>query len=180
RSTVIVRIHSESGLVGEAYAGDEDDSLNAIDKVITTEIGPLVIGEDAFAIERIWEKTRVATWDILRDRRIGLVATAATDHAIWDLIGKTLNMPLSRLWGGYRSKVPVITIGGYYAADADIAKEVSGLVEQEFAGMKFKVGGLTPAEDIERVQEARRVAGDDFIITVDANQGYTPYEAIEF
>lgn len=180
RSTIVARVHTASGLVGEAYAGDEDDSLFAIDRVIHDELAPAVVGQDAFAVERLWELMRPATWDILRDRRIGLVAGATIDDAVWDVVGKALNMPLWKLWGGYRQRVPVITIGGYYSEDADITREVSGLVEAQFAGMKFKIGGLSPAEDVERVREARKAAGDDFALAVDANQGYTPLEAIEF
>lgn len=180
RSTIVARVHTASGLVGEAYAGDEDDTLLEINEVIRRELTPKLIGQDAFAVERLWELMRPATWDILRDRRIGLVASATLDDAIWDVVGKALNMPLWRLWGGYREQVPVITIGGYYSDDADITREVNDLVEREFAGMKFKVGGLSPAEDVERVREARKAGGDDFAIAVDANQGYTPLEAIEF
>lgn len=180
RSTIITRIHTASGIVGEAYAGDEDAGLAEIDGIIHKEIAPLLIGEDGFAIERCWELARPATWDILRDRRLGLVATACVDVALWDAIGKALGMPLHRLWGGYRTRVPVITIGGYYAADADIDAEVKGLVDAQFAGMKFKVGGLSPEEDAVRVRQARRAAGDDFDLAVDANQGYTPAQAIRF
>lgn len=180
RSTIITRIHTASGIVGEAYAGDEDAGLAEIDGIIHKEIAPLLIGEDGFAIERCWELARPATWDILRDRRLGLVATACVDVALWDAIGKAVGLPLHRLWGGYRTRVPVITIGGYYAADADIDAEVKGLVDAQFAGMKFKVGGLTPEEDAVRVRQARRAAGDDFNLAVDANQGYTPAQAIRF
>jgi D-galactarolactone cycloisomerase len=180
RSTIITRIHTRSGIVGETYAGDEDAGLEDIDRIIHDEIAPRLIGVDAFAVERCWKLARPATWDILRDRRLGLVATACVDAAIWDTIGRALGMPLWRLWGGYRNRVPVITIGGYYAEDADIEGEVSDLVNQQFAGMKFKVGGLTPKEDAARVERARLAAGDDFALAVDANQGWTPGEAIDF
>ena len=180
RSTIIMRLHTASGVVGEAYAGDEDASLEAIDQIIHEEIAPRILGVDAFATERCWTLARPATWDILRDRRLGLVATATVDLAIWDAVGKALDIPLWKLWGGYRDSVPVITIGGYYAEDADITTEVKNLVEAEFAGMKFKVGGLTPEEDAVRVREARVAAGDDFAIAVDANQGWTPMQAIRF
>ena len=180
RSTIIMRLHTASGVVGEAYAGDEDASLEAIDQIIHEEIAPRILGVDAFATERCWTLARPATWDILRDRRLGLVATATVDLAIWDAVGKALDIPLWKLWGGYRDSVPVITIGGYYAEDADITTEVKNLVEAEFAGMKFKVGGLTPEEDAVRVREARAAAGDDFAIAVDANQGWTPMQAIRF
>lgn len=180
RSTIITRIHTASGIIGEAYAGDEDAGLADINAIILNEIAPVLVGEDAFATERCWQLARPATWDILRDRRLGLVATACVDVAIWDAVGKALNMPLHKLWGGYRTQVPVITIGGYYAADADITAEVRGLVDAQFAGMKFKIGGLTPEEDAIRFREARKAAGPDFKLAVDANQGWTPAEAIRF
>jgi D-galactarolactone cycloisomerase len=180
RSTVITRIFTDSGLVGEAYAGDEDASLLEIDRIIHEELAPKILGEDATAIERIWELTRPATWDILRDRRLGLVASASIDLTLWDLLGKALKMPLYKLWGGYRNEVPVISIGGYYGSKMSIQEEVEYLLKEEFAGMKFKIGGLSPEEDAKRFKEARRVGGDNFRIAVDANQGYTVPQAIKF
>ena len=180
RSTVITRIHTASGLVGEAYAGDEDASLLEIESIIREELAPLLIGQDGSAIERLWEIARPATWDILRDRRLGLVACASIDVTLWDLMGKALGVPLWKLWGGYRSRVPVITIGGYYGSNLTIKEEVEYLLKEEFAGMKFKIGGMSPEDDAKRFKEARKVGGDNFRIAVDANQGYTPAQAIEF
>jgi L-alanine-DL-glutamate epimerase-like enolase superfamily enzyme len=179
RSTIVTRIHTEEGIVGEAYCGDEDAGLLEIDEIVRLEIAPRLVGEDGFRIERAWELTRPATFDILRDRRLGLVATACVDAALWDLVGKALGQPLHRLWGGYRDSVPVITIGGYYGQQ-DIATEVSTLREGGLAGMKFKVGGLTPEEDAERFREARAAAGPDFVLCADANQGWTPQQAVAF
>lgn len=180
RSTIITRIHTASGIVGEAYAGDEDAGLSDINAIIQTEIAPALMGQDAFATELCWSLARPATWNILRDRRLGLVATACVDVAIWDAVGKALGMPLHKLWGGFRTSVPVITIGGYYSSDANVSAEVSALVEAGFAGMKFKVGGLSPEDDAARFLEARAAAGSEFKIAVDANQGWTPDEAIRF
>ena len=86
RSTTITRIFTKSGLVGEAYAGDEDAGLLEIDAIIHDELAPRILGQDASAIEKIWELCRPATWDILRDRRLGLVATASIDVTLWDLL----------------------------------------------------------------------------------------------
>ncbi len=180
RSTIITRIHTASGLVGEAYAGDEDASLLEIESIIQDELAPLLIGQDGSAIEKLWEIARPATWDILRDRRLGLVACASIDVTLWDLMGKALGVPLWKLWGGYRSRVPVITIGGYYGSNLTIKEEVEYLLKEEFAGMKFKIGGMSPEDDAKRFKEARKVGGDNFRIAVDANQGYTPAQAIEF
>src|SRR5207244_5940955 len=77
RSTVITRVLTREGIVGEAYAGDEDATLGDIVAVVTNELAPRLIGENAFAIERCWELGFPVTYDQLRDRRIGLVALAS-------------------------------------------------------------------------------------------------------
>jgi L-alanine-DL-glutamate epimerase-like enolase superfamily enzyme len=180
RSTIITRVYTDEGIVGEAYAGDEDAGLLEIDAIIHEEIEPQLIGADAMAIERCWERSRGVTFNILRDRRLGLVAQACVDTALWDAIGKALNQPLWRLWGGYRDRLPMISIGGYYDGTETIAEEITHLRETGLAGMKFKVGGRDPVTDADRFRQARRAAGDDFILAADANQGWTREEAITF
>lgn len=156
RSTIITRVYTSGGMVGETYAGDEDADLAEINGIIHDEFAPKLIGGDAFAIESCWELTRPATWDILLDRRLGLVATAYIDMALWDAIGRALSIPLWKPWGGYKNSVPVISNDGYYAEDADIDFEVTDLVNAQFTGMKFKVGGLSPEEDAKRASSPTR------------------------
>lgn len=180
RATIITRVHTEEGVVGIAYAADEDKTLADIAQVIRQEIAPRLLGENAFGYARCWELGYPATYDQLRDRRIGLVALASVDFAIWDAIGKALRKPLWQLWGGYRNRIPVNIIGGYYGADlAGIKEEVAEWRDLGFRGCKFKVGGRSAAEDAARVRAARDAAGDDFVITIDANQGYRVQDALE-
>ena len=180
RATIITRVHTADGIVGEAYAGDEVGSLLDIEAIVRQEIAPAVIGLDAMATERCWEAGFPSTFDILRDRRLGLVALAGVDAAIWDAVGKALGQPLWRLWGGYRNRIPLIAIGGYYGEPlGTIAEEIGYYRELGLAGMKFKVGGRIPSEDAERVAQAREAGGSDFLLAIDANQGYTSAEALE-
>jgi D-galactarolactone cycloisomerase len=180
RATVITRIRTRGGIVGEAYAGDEVGTLLDIAHVVTDEIAPLVTGLSALNVERCWESAYPATFDILRDRRIGLVALASVDAAIWDAVGKAAGLPCHVLWGGYRDAVPMIAIGGYYGRSlTELAEEILEYKEMGLAGMKFKVGGASPAEDATRVRAAREAGGDDFILAIDANQGYTVPEALD-
>jgi L-alanine-DL-glutamate epimerase-like enolase superfamily enzyme len=180
RSTVIARVRTAGGIVGEAYAGDEDAGLRDIDAIIHREIAPRLIGEDAMAIERCWELARPATFDILRDRRLALVACACVDAALWDAVGKHLGQPLWRLWGGHGDRVPMICIGGYYDSPTPIEEEVARVRERGLAGMKLKVGGRTPEEDAARFRRAREAGGPDFVLCADANQAWTPSEALRF
>jgi D-galactarolactone cycloisomerase len=130
--------------------------------------------------ELIWALGYPATFNILRERRIGLVALAGVDAAVWDAVGKALGQPLWKLWGGYRSRVPAMVIGGYYGEPlGTIADEIAYYREIGMAGCKFKVGGRSAREDAERVTRAREAAGDDFVLTIDANQGYTRSVALD-
>lgn len=180
RSTIVTRVYTDEGVVGEAYAGDEDAGLMEIDAIIHNEIAPRLVGEDAMAIERCWELARPATHNILRDRRLGLVACACIDAALWDAVGKALGQPLWRLWGGYRSEIEMISVGGYYDSPVSVEQEVAEMRDLGMAGMKFKVGGLAPAADVVRFREARSAGGEDFVLAADGNQGWSRAQAIEF
>lgn len=180
RATLIARLHTNGGVVGEAYVGDEDATLADIERVVQHELWPVLEGQDVLAVERLWSRAYPVTFDILRDRRVGLVALAAMDTAVWDAVGKVLEQPLWRLWGGFRDRVPLIAIGGYYGEPlGSISDEISFYRDANLAGVKFKVGGASPAEDAERVRRAREAAGEDFILAIDANQGYTVGEAMD-
>jgi D-galactarolactone cycloisomerase len=179
RATVITRVVTEEGIIGEAYAGDEDKNLDEIVGIVAEEIAPLLVGQDAFASERCWQLAHPVTFDQLRDRKVSLVALAGVDLAIWDAIGKALSIPLWRLWGGYQGEMPVNIIGGYYGRDPGrLRDELAQWLEMGFRGCKFKIGGLSPEEDAERVRLARETLGEDFVITIDANQGYSLQDAL--
>jgi D-galactarolactone cycloisomerase len=180
RCTIVTRVYTKSGIVGESYNGDTDDEQARIVAIITDELTPVLLGSSALQIEARWQDMLPATFDILRDRSLSLQALACLDSAMWDAIGKALGIPLYQLWGGYRDRLPAICIGGYYTDDdADVARQIERYIDLGFAGCKFKVGRLSPEEDARRVRLAREAAGDDFVLMVDANQGYTRAQAIE-
>jgi D-galactarolactone cycloisomerase len=181
RCTIITRVHTAGGIVGEAYNGDTDAEQAVIVRIINDEIAPLLVGVSALEVERAWETMLPPTYDILRDRSLALQAIACVDTALWDAVGKALGLPLSALWGGYRDRLPAVCIGGYYSDDeADVGRQIERYMELGFGGCKFKVGGLSPEADAHRTRLARTAAGEDFVLMVDANQGYTRAEALQF
>lgn len=180
RSTIVTRIGFDDGTVGEIYNGDEDADNLEIMAIVKDEVAPLVLGEAALEPERLSELSRPVTFNILRDRRLGQVARACVDAALWDGIGKALGQPLWRLWGGYRNRVPIISTAGYYGVEETIEAQVRRLKDDGVTGAQFKVGGLSPADDAERFRRARSAAGPDFALVADANQGWRRDEAIEF
>jgi D-galactarolactone cycloisomerase len=182
RSTVITRMRTDDGLVSEVYNGDNRAHGAEIVRIIHEELAPRVRGKSVFESERIWAEL-FALSHAQRDRKTLLEAIACVDCAIWDLVGRMLGRSVCELLGGYRAELPIISIGGYYMegkTHADIGREMEAYRLAGMAGCKFKVGGLTPDEDARRVEAARRAAGPDFVLAVDANRGWTAGDAIRF
>jgi D-galactarolactone cycloisomerase len=182
RSTIVTRMRTDEGPVSEVYNGDNREHGAEIARLIRDELAPLVKGMSIFEVERIWEKLFALT-HASRDRKTLLEAIACVDCAVWDLAGKALGKSVRELLGGYRDRLPIISIGGYYMPGktlADIGREIESYLRAGMAGCKFKVGGLTPEEDARRVETARKVAGADFILVVDANRGWAAQDAIRF
>ncbi len=182
RSTVITRLRTSDGSESLVYNGDNREHGRDIVRLIEGELAPLVIGHSPFAYERIWE-AMFARAKPNRDRKLLLEAIACVDCAIWDVIGRITGRSINELLGGYTREMPLISIGGYYMegkTECDIAAEMRMYRDAGMAGCKFKVGGLSPQEDAERVRVARDAVGDAFVLAVDANRGWTATEAIAF
>lgn len=194
RPTIVTRVHLQDGTIGETYGGDEFHTQTRIVSVMRDHLAPLLIGQDVRDAQRLWERMFRAPIDLgnrglhqldMHPRGILMQAISALDNAMWDARGKLYGAPLYKLLGGMRSRVPVISIGGYYPVDGSdpseaIAAEVDAVRAAGCIGLKMKVGRIALEEDLERVRAARRAGGADFVLAVDANQGWEPQEAIRF
>jgi L-alanine-DL-glutamate epimerase-like enolase superfamily enzyme len=182
RSTVVTRLRTDAGLVSEVYNGDNRAQGPELVRLIGEGLAPRVTGLNIFEGERIWA-AMFALSHTYRGRKLLMEAIACVDCAVWDVVGKARDLSVCELLGGARRPLPIISIGGYYVEGktlADIGHEMEAYRRAGMAGCKFKVGGLTPEEDGRRVEAARRAAGADFVLAVDANCGWSVEEAIRF
>jgi len=109
RCTVITRVLTAEGIVGESYNGDEEgDTQVRLVRTITDTLAPLLTGRDATMVEACWEAMLPITYDILGDRTLAMKAIACVDSALWDALGKSLGAPLFKIWGGFRTELPII------------------------------------------------------------------------
>jgi D-arabinonate dehydratase len=191
RGTTVVTVRTDEGDVGRVHAGDVTDSFperaGDIVDLVENEIAPVAVGRDLLSREAVWQDAyrRSSEYFAYQQTRrfLYMHALGAVDLAIWDAIGKRLDVPLYRLWGGYRESLPVIAIGGYYREDrtsGDLVAEMEEYREMGLAGVKLKVGGRSPEEDLDRLATVREGMGEDFVVACDANQGYTVDEAVAF
>jgi L-alanine-DL-glutamate epimerase-like enolase superfamily enzyme len=183
RATIVTRLHTDAGVVGECFNGNDDELQGAIIRMIHDEMAPRLVGQPVMGVSEAWELMRVATEPFLRDRRVSLRAMALIDSALHDAAGKLAGLPLHVMWGSARTDVPVVALGGYYRDKHELeglAEEVAELKAAGIGGLKLKVGGRTPAADATRAEAVRRAGGDDFILACDPNQAWTRAQAIEF
>ncbi len=183
RCTILTRIHTDAGVIGECFNGNDDALQASVIQMIQQEMAPMLIGHEITAIEDAWLLTRKATEPFLRDRRIALRAQSCIDSALHDAIGKLVNLPINVLWGGAKKQIRVFAIGGYYREKDDLEglqQEVEELKAFGIHGLKLKMGSKSPREDALRAEAVRKAGGDDFILGCDANQAWSLTEALEF
>jgi L-alanine-DL-glutamate epimerase-like enolase superfamily enzyme len=182
RCTVVTRLRTDEGLASEVYNGDNRSHGREIVRLIHEALAPRVAGMDILEVERAWQAMFELT-HTSADRRTLLEAIACVDCALWDLVGRSRGKSVAQLLGGDRERLPILSIGGYYMEGktlADIGREMEQYRAAGMAGCKFKVGGLTPEDDARRVEAARKAAGPDFKLVVDANRGWNAQDAIRF
>ncbi len=103
-------------------------------------------------------------------------ALCAFDVAFHDLLGLVAGLPLHRLLGGYRDRIQTsVTIN---LCDVnETVERARNRARQGFRILKIK-GGRDPEEDVARVRAVHR-ALPNFILRLDADQGYTVAQALE-
>jgi len=170
REYTIARITTDDGITGIGYSFGG----RLLKEGLLSVLKDLVIGEDPFDVERIWNKMFYNT--LLPGRRGTILrGISCIDIALWDIMGKAVNKPVYKLLGGYRDKVPAYASGGYYRegkTPLDLADELAGYVEKGFKAVKMKVGRLSMKEEIERVRRAREAIGNEVALMLDANNAY--------
>lgn len=170
---IIIKVIANSGQVGFGNApptavitGDSQDSIIA---AIRDTLGPRIVGMEIDNLENI-----MTTLDtgMLHNQS----AKAALDIAVHDLFGKCFGLPLYKLFGGYRSGMETDLTISLNAPD-EMVRDALEAVAEGYTALKLKVGN-EPALDILRVQAIRGAVGKDIKIRLDANQGWSPKEAV--
>ncbi len=83
-----------------------------IGQAILDHFAQVVVGQDPFDTERIWDNL----WQpkLVGRRGITTRVISGIDIALWDLKGQVTGLPVYKLLGGFTNKVPVYIAGGYY------------------------------------------------------------------
>jgi L-alanine-DL-glutamate epimerase-like enolase superfamily enzyme len=192
----LVEIDSDAGITGLGEAKAAVGNLGnyaAIVTLIREEFAPLLIGRDPRDITGAWDllyngsRAHYAvregrTFPTIGRRGVTLSAVSGIDIALWDILGRSLDVPLWRLMGGrYRDRVPACASGGW-APVGGIGKQMLQYVERGHRAVKMRVGLQDASVDdsAARVAEARESLGPGVGIMVDAHGTWSVREAQRF
>jgi len=174
-SFVLVRVHTDSGLVGlgEAtplpdWGGDfgrrAGETQETVVSMVTKILAPVLIGRDPTSVELLLTDMDRVLWG-------HNYAKAAIDIALHDLWSKAMRQPLhAALGGAVRSAVPLAHMIGLMS-DAEALAEGTGAVADGIGTLQVK-GGEDPDRDIRLVNALRAKVGPSVRLRLDANQGY--------
>ena len=183
---LLVRMKTDDGVEGFGLATSYTD-ITPLVNVVKGGLSDEIVGMDALSPEGLYEKLFGLTFSRKAaenswGREALIRISSAVDIACWDIVGKMANLPLYRLFGGYRNKVPCYVTCAYYRDGKDKAElrdEIQMLVEQGHKGFKGKVGGLSLNEDIARMEIVREIIGPDKDLMIDVNRAWDLKTAIE-
>jgi L-alanine-DL-glutamate epimerase-like enolase superfamily enzyme len=182
RPMALVRVHTDEGLVGIG----ECSPMNAPTLLVLVEkaLSPLVIGEDPFDIERLWQKMLLGAYK-LGPMGAQIEAMAGIDIALWDIKGKALQVPVYQLLGGaVRREIRVYASFGRVPSPKDDARQADEHVKMGYDALKihsatkwmFDIGYDAT---LESVKEIRAAVGDEVDLMVDVNNAYTVHHALQ-
>ena len=183
---LLIRLKTDDGLEGFGL-GSSRLLIKGAAEMFNEGLKEIIIGEDALAPERLYEKIFSITHQkiaFLKEwSRNGLLITgAAIDLAMWDILGKASGQPLFRLFGGYREEVPCYVTCAYYRDGKDLGElreEMEMLKAQGHKAFKAKIGGASLDEDMARLRVIREVIGDEDELMLDVNGAWDLPTAIE-
>jgi len=193
---ILVTIRTDDGLVGygESKAGvGSAGNGAAIVSIIENELRPLLIGEDARNISRLWHRMMNGSraglaerfgrpMPILGRRGIHVAAISGIDLALWDIAGKARGCSVLELTGGAcRDGVKAYGSGGWGDRN-QIGAELKSYVAHGFQAAKMRFGAMDGRVDtsLDRVRAAREAVGREIDLMVDAHGTMSVAQAKRF
>ncbi len=174
-ANVFLRVETSNGIVGFGCAAPDlevnGETKDTVLREFREAIEPTLRGSDplrySYQLHRLRERMKESP-----------SALAMVDMALFDILGKSTGMPVYKLLGAFRRNIRTsVTIGIMGRAETeDRAREH---IAKGFRILKVK-GGTDVDVDIERIRAVREAVGRGIELRFDANQGYTPEEAIRF
>jgi len=176
--TVVVEMQTDAGAVGSGFCFALGPHRARAMAAMVEDLAPLYEGQDPLAARSRYD----AAWRSLTfvgHAGIGVIALAPLDTACWDLAAQAAGVPLYRLLGGTRTRVPAYASSGLWLDRSldELVREAETFLKQGHRAMKMRLG-RSAKEDLERARSLRHVLSPEIKLLADVNQGWDEATAI--
>ncbi len=162
----LMKVSTDEGIEGYSSCRGADERSLRILK-------PLVVGQDPFDREKIWQNL----WRATRLLDIPAYTHAALDVALWDIGGKAANLPIYKLLGAYTDKVLAYASSRTLPSPEAYAEEVLKHKEAGYTAYKLHAHG-DPKKDVAACTAVRKAVGDEMVLMLDAVAAYNHEQAL--
>jgi L-alanine-DL-glutamate epimerase-like enolase superfamily enzyme len=180
---VVLRLKTDAGITGWGYSnfGMVAGGPRVVQTILESEIKPVIVGQDPAFPKRI----RADLWRALEYQGVQSVtqfAMSVVDIAVWDILGKAAGLPVYKMLGAVRDRMPAYAMCGWYRQNdkdhSQYKRTINETLEIGYRAFKVKVGRYDLDDDMERIEVGFKTAGKGIRIMVDANQAFTRPEAL--
>ena len=151
----VVKVTTDEGVVGYG-SGDSMDGFE--------RYAELFLGQDPFAIARHVRTLETISFHAGRYWPLEI--------ALWDVIGKALDVPIATLFGGATDALPAYASTGRFLPAAERVESILALRERGFRAAKIRLAADRLAEGIAIMRAVRDAVGPDMDLMADLNQSW--------
>ncbi|HWI78506.1 MAG TPA: mandelate racemase family protein [Ramlibacter sp.] len=161
----LLAITTDQGVTGHAFLGSAFFPADMDGASLVRCLKPILVGQDPLDRERLYK----AMWKRVRTTTVR--AIGAADIALWDIAGKAAGLPIHRLLGSYRDRVPAYISSAVLASPQAYAQEA-----QHYQSLNYAAYKIHPPQswrgDIKVCEAVRIAVGSDYLLMLDAAWSY--------
>ena len=170
---LVIRLVTDEHIEGHSF-GFAGRGAKMAGQIAATTVKPWLLGKDPLYREAWWHESRV------QDRWWGhtpIYTYGPFDIALWDIAAKKAGLPLYKLLGAYRDKIPTYASSLLHPTPEEYAREANACKERGLHGYKLHPPGDYDF-DLAAYTACRQAVGDDFILMADPVGAYNHQQAL--
>ncbi len=162
-------IHTDEGICGKA----ESWHGHIVADLVERRLRDMLVGRDPLMKEDLWERA----WEVDRIEEFPIYALGLADIALWDITAKVAGLPLYKVIGGYRDRIPAYASTVTFETTEEFLDVADQCIEAGFRAIKLHAWG-DYRKDAKLCQDLRKHVGPDIALMYDGSAGFDLVEAI--
>jgi L-alanine-DL-glutamate epimerase-like enolase superfamily enzyme len=156
----VLRIQTDQGIEGYALSARGRVDMDLIER----RFGPELVGKDPLNTEFLWWRI----WDLDRLEEFPLHSLGLPDIALWDIKAKVAGLPVYRLLGGYRNRIPAYASTTSYDTEDEYRRVIESALAEGYRSIKLHLRHRDVRINAKLCRMVRKLVGDELSLTLGA------------